>query len=158
MPEKVVSSRSLSRLSLLSIIIVLVILAPFGYSIISRVIAVGSGPEELFLERPDPQYDTCVRETAYMRYHHWELLKEVREEVVRYGMRGEISLSGCSNCHTSRERFCNRCHDAASVWPDCYGCHYYPESGRPAAVEEQVAEVKPPGGQASSGTERGLRR
>jgi hypothetical protein len=79
-----------------------------------------------FLEMPDTIHKTCVKDTEYMRFHHWELLRDVREEVVRYGNRGEISLLGCRDCHTSRERFCNECHDAASVRPDCYGCHYYP--------------------------------
>ncbi|MFC2085001.1 cytochrome C, partial [Bacteroidota bacterium] len=71
-------------------------------------------------------YKNCVRETEYMRHHHWELLRTIREEVVRYGKRGEINLKKCQECHTSRERFCNKCHDAVSMKPDCYGCHYYP--------------------------------
>ena len=61
-----------------------------------------------------------------MRRHHWELLRGVREEIVRYGKRGEIGLDRCRECHTSRERFCNVCHDAVSLTPDCFDCHYYP--------------------------------
>ena len=47
-------------------------------------------------------------------------------QVVRYGIRGEIGLKKCKECHTSRERFCTKCHEAVSLTPDCYGCHYYP--------------------------------
>ena len=109
----------------LAVVLFVVVLSPFGYSVISRVAATGD-PPEVFLERPDPQHEKCVRDTEYMRYHHWELLSQVREQVVRYGQRDDAGLRGCRDCHTSRERFCNRCHDAASVWPDCFGCHYYP--------------------------------
>ena len=43
-----------------------------------------------------------------------------------YGKRGEVGLFMCKDYHTSREEFCNQCHNASSVYPDCYGCHYYP--------------------------------
>ncbi len=80
----------------------------------------------VFLEKPDKKHKSCVREKAYMRYRHWELLRGIREDVVRYGKRGEIELDGCRDCHKSRERFCNRCHNAVSLFPDCFDCHYYP--------------------------------
>ena len=119
-------SRSPGRLRvLLAMVLVVIILSPFGFSVISRV-ATSTDQTELFLERPDPEHENCVRETEYMRYHHWELLGKIREDVVRYGQREDAGLRGCRDCHTSRERFCDRCHDAASVWPDCFGCHYYP--------------------------------
>lgn len=105
---------------------VLVILIPLGYSLVSPLLARDSGSAEVFLEMPDPSHAACVEKTSYMRYHHWELLKQIREEVVRYGIRGEVGLRQCRNCHTSRERFCNRCHNAVSLYPDCFGCHYYP--------------------------------
>jgi hypothetical protein len=110
---------------LLALVLGVVVLSPFGYSVVSRVAGSPDQPEP-FLERPDSQYDSCVRETEYMRYHHWELLSEVREDVVRYGHRNDEGLKDCRKCHTSREHFCDRCHEAASVWPDCFGCHYYP--------------------------------
>ena len=109
----------------LSVIVVLVILVPLGYTVVARVIGHGDRPQP-FLERPAPQHTECVRDTEYMRYHHWELLRQVREEVVRFGKRGDVGLSGCRDCHTSRERFCNECHDLVSMSPDCFGCHYYP--------------------------------
>ena len=108
------------------IIPILVILFPLVYSFAAFVYSddlTNAGP---FLERPDPKYENCVRDTEYMRFHHWELLRSTREEIVRYGIRGEVSLDGCRDCHTSRENFCNKCHDAVSLTPDCFGCHYYP--------------------------------
>ena len=126
MSPKVSVSNPGSGRTVLSVIIILVILTPFAYSLISGAITPAPDPDELFLERPDPKYKDCVRDIEYMRYHHWELLRGIREEVVRYGVRGDIDLNKCRECHTSRERFCNRCHDATSLKPDCFGCHYYP--------------------------------
>ena len=107
-------------------LLALIILFPVGYSIVSFVSAKTVQDTDLFLERPDPKYENCVKEIEYMRYHHWELLRTIREEVVRYGKRGELGLNNCRECHTSRERFCNKCHNAVSLFPDCFGCHYYP--------------------------------
>lgn len=108
------------------IIPILVILVPLVYSAASYVLARTPENPPPFLERPAPQYDKCVRDTVYMRYHHWELLRGIREEVVRYGIRSDINLAKCRECHTSRERFCDKCHNSVSMTPDCFGCHYYP--------------------------------
>jgi hypothetical protein len=72
-----------------------------------------------------------------MRYHHMDLLRDVREEVVRFGIRGGVTLAGCGDCHTNRDQFCDRCHEAASVRLDCYGCHYYPER----ASDRELARI-----------------
>jgi hypothetical protein len=110
----------------LILIPVVVILLPLAYSVISSQLKPEPDSSGPFLEMPGPEHEQCVRETTYMRYHHWELLRRTREEVVRYGIRGDVSFSKCKECHTSREKFCNRCHDAVSMTPDCFGCHYYP--------------------------------
>ena len=107
-------------------IAILIILLPFLYSVFSFVFAKDSQETEPFLEKPGAVYENCVREVEYMRHHHWELLRAVREDVVRYGKRGEINLKKCRECHTSRERFCQKCHSAVSMKPDCFSCHYYP--------------------------------
>jgi len=135
------NNRSGSGRALLASILALIILLPLGYSIVRGVIAIAdevvtpeADPPETFYELPDPdQHPQCVideargiTDTRDMRLKHWELLKELRVEVVRYGKRGELDLNKCAECHTSRERFCQRCHEAASVKPDCWGCHYYP--------------------------------
>ena len=108
------------------VVFILIILAPFGYSLVRPVFTQGSAMSDVFLDLPDE--GECVRETSYMRFHHMDLLKETREDVVRNGIRGEISLNGCRECHTYRGQFCNQCHDAVTLSVDCFGCHYYPES------------------------------
>ena len=107
-------------------VFVLIILAPFGYSLVRPVFTQGSPASEVFLNVPDE--GECVRETAYMRFHHMDLLKQTREEVIRGGIRGDITLSGCRDCHSYRGEFCNQCHNAVTLKLDCFGCHYYPES------------------------------
>jgi len=111
----------------LAVIVAALILIPLGLSVVSQVSPNQTESSKDFLERPDPKYEDCIEEGAsYMRFHHWELLRGIREEVVRYGIRGEVGLSKCSECHTSRERFCDQCHNAVSLTPDCFSCHYYP--------------------------------
>ncbi len=121
MLEKAASSAT--GRAVLAGIIVVAILMPVVYSVMTRVAARGAEAPE----KPDSQHTKCVKPTEYMRFHHWELLRGLREEVVRDGVRGDISLDGCWNCHQSKVRFCDRCHDAATVRPDCFGCHYYPD-------------------------------
>ncbi len=104
---------------------ILIILILILYGVISQVVALGTKPPQVDLERPDAKYDKCVKDTEYMRFHHWELLRGIREDVVRYGKRGEIEFNKCKECHTSREKFCNQCHNAVNMTPDCYGCHNY---------------------------------
>jgi hypothetical protein len=108
------------------ILFLIVILAPLGYSTVSYIMAQETEGVIPFLERPDKKHKKCVRPVEYMRYHHWELLRGIREEIVRYGIRGEIGLSKCRQCHTNRTTFCDKCHNAVSLKPDCFGCHYYP--------------------------------
>ena len=105
----------------------LIILLPLGYSVVCFAFSQGSQSEQPFLEKPDEQYENCVKETTYMRFHHMDFLKGIRDEVVREEIRGEIGLNSCRKCHTSRERFCDRCHNAVNLHLDCFSCHYYPE-------------------------------
>ena len=103
-----------------------IMLIPLLITLFSFVFAQDEQSKEVFLQMPDEQYKECVRSTEFMRHNHWELLRAVREDVVRYGVRGEVSLKNCKSCHTSREQFCDKCHNAVSLKPDCFGCHYYP--------------------------------
>jgi hypothetical protein len=112
--------------ALLAVFLMVLILFPLGYTVVSHVLPQNIESPDVFLEPADTKQNQCVKDTAYMRFHHWELLRGIREEVVRYGLRGEIGLKQCRDCHRSRERFCNRCHDAVSLSPDCFECHYYP--------------------------------
>jgi hypothetical protein len=104
----------------------LIILFPLGYTLVRSVLSRGEEPGRPFLEQPVGKQVQCVRETTYMRFHHMDLLKQLRNDAVRKGEREEITLNTCRECHPSRERFCNRCHDAVNLHPDCFRCHYYP--------------------------------
>jgi len=94
----------------------------------------------------------CVEPVAYMRTDHMRLLDAWRIAVVRddlliytasNGHQFEMNLHRtCMGCHTSRDRFCNRCHDYNDVAPPCWDCHVAP----PENVKGQQAEV---GGQRS---------
>jgi hypothetical protein len=106
------------------VIAVLIILFPLAFSIVSLPF---SNVPDPFLEMPDAEMGPCVREKEYMRYHHMDLLKELREKAVREGKRGDIGLKSCAGCHVNRDGFCNRCHNAVSLSLDCFGCHYYPD-------------------------------
>jgi hypothetical protein len=99
-----------------------IILLPVVLSALKPLLA---AEPDVFLEPADPQWDSCVRDAEYMRFHHMDLLKEVRADVVRRGLKGGITLKGCGDCHQHRDLFCDRCHEKASVILDCWGCHYY---------------------------------
>ena len=108
-----------------AVILVVVILLPIGYYAIGDTVSQTADP---FLLMPDPQYTECVKDTKYMRFHHMDLLKEIREETVREGIRGDIHLADCRKCHEDRNQFCNRCHNIVNLNLDCFGCHNYPET------------------------------
>ena len=99
-----------------------IILLPVALSILKPLWA---AEPEVFLEAPDARWEACVRDVEYMRFHHMDLLKEVRSDVIRKGLKGGITLVGCGECHHNREQFCDRCHEKASVSLDCFGCHFY---------------------------------
>ncbi len=102
-----------------------VILLPVILSLVGFVVSRKPEVPVVFLEAPDPRWENCVRDASFMRFRHMELLKEVREEVIREGLKGGVTLAGCGDCHRNRDQFCDRCHEAASVSLDCFGCHYY---------------------------------
>jgi len=133
-----------SRRGLLVLVLIAIVLIPPGYSLVSRVIA-QEPPPEMFLERAVSMHESCVTETEFMRLHHWEFLKGMREEVVRYGKRGDLNLNKCRECHTSRGQFCNKCHNSVSLEPDCFGCHYYPvtKAEAEAAMIDKPAHQSP---------------
>ncbi|MEO5378974.1 MAG: hypothetical protein H7832_14510 [Magnetococcus sp. DMHC-6] len=82
----------------------------------------GSAPE---LEKA--KGENCIRPTEWMRRNHMDYLLHQRELTVREGVRvPEESLRNCKSCHTSRARFCDRCHTYVGVAPDCFQCHNYP--------------------------------
>jgi hypothetical protein len=78
----------------------------------------------------------CIRDTAWMRRNHMQLLMHARDAVVHRGVRDpDETLPGCMNCHLTRladgsypsvsspQFFCNSCHSYAGVQTDCFSCH-----------------------------------
>jgi len=110
------------------VIPVAIILLPILYSLAGYVFARGPGDPDPFLQMPEERFKYCVEDGEYMRFHHWELLQQVRDEVVREGKSGGVTFDQCRVCHENRAGFCDRCHAAANVRPDCFGCHYFPET------------------------------
>jgi hypothetical protein len=93
-----------------------------------------AGPPELEIATEAKQ---CVESTEYMRSLHMELLNSWRDDVVRHGDRHFVAADGtayeksledtCMNCHSNKSKFCDRCHDYASVNPYCWDCHVEPK-------------------------------
>ena len=114
---------------------VVILLLPIGYGVADTLLGT-HGEDAAFLAKPDTDSPTCIEVegvpadevNAYMRFQHWRVLRQIREDVVRDGKRGDNGLRHCRDCHTYRGPFCDRCHRPAGVHPDCWGCHYYPES------------------------------
>ena len=93
-----------------------------------------------WLELPKDSTE-CIEDTEYMVANHMEILYAWRDEVVREGDKEDYesktlnsektyakSLTRtCLKCHTSRETFCNKCHDYANVQPRCWNCHVEPK-------------------------------
>lgn len=83
----------------------------------------------------------CVEDKTYMRANHMKMLNAWRDNVVREGNRlytakdgrvYEKSLTGtCIQCHSSKEQFCDRCHNYVSAKPSCFNCHVVPEEVKP---------------------------
>jgi len=79
----------------------------------------------------------CIEDKAYMNANHMKLLDEWRNEVVREGKNEYTSKSGekyvmsltgtCMECHSNKEKFCDRCHNYANVQPRCWNCHNEPK-------------------------------
>lgn len=113
-----------------SLIVVALVLmaAPLLYAVLS--FAARPAPRPLWLEPARPN-TTCILPTAVVRYEHMRHLKSLRDHVLRDGQREELTgaraqgLGSCRGCHAHRERFCDRCHERASVRLDCFGCHVY---------------------------------
>jgi hypothetical protein len=103
-------------------ILALALLVPLIYYVAA---AAFTHVPEPFLEKP-ANAAKCIRETGYMRDNHMILLKEIRDQALREGKSVETGFGNCRECHPNRETFCDRCHDAASLNPDCFHCHYYP--------------------------------
>jgi len=75
----------------------------------------------------------CVRDPHWMRENHMHLLRHLRDETVRKGIRSDQdSLKNCVECHASvtdnsviarDDSFCVGCHRFEAVKIDCFECH-----------------------------------
>ncbi len=85
---------------------------------------------------PKGKGEACVRDVAFMRTQHMELLVHQRDATVHRGVRPKDSrLPACLECHAvagkagkpvtykDPKHFCRSCHDYASVKIDCFSCH-----------------------------------
>lgn len=89
---------------------------------------------------------TCVAPREEIRRTHARLLNDLKHVTVQQGVRGDVSLRGCIDCHArpsgavigTRDAFCQSCHDFVGVKLNCFDCH----QARPAAA----AAAKPGAG------------
>ncbi len=110
------------------VIFVLIITFPFWYNLGKAAPA-----PELELTPTAKAAKTCVLPKEEMKAGHMQLLDIWREKVVREGNRIYVNKSGkeftmslsntCLDCHSNKDKFCDRCHDYASVSPYCWDCH-----------------------------------
>ena len=155
MPEKAAGRRSGDGRALLALMLVLIMLLPLGCYLARSVIALGNKPEP-FYESHVSQGGTCLWEmkAGEVRLHHWEELRRIREDVIRYGKRDEKGLYACQNCHKSRANFCDRCHNSVGLTPDCFDCHPYPEHTGQDLARHVPADTEPLAAKSALGPQR----
>ncbi len=118
------------------VVFVLAVLSPFWFNLITSTQA---APKPELLGKA-ATVKKCVLDKYEMRAEHMYLLDVWRDSVVRdadrkyTGTNGEtfnMSLStgenSCLGCHEDKAKFCDSCHDYASVSPYCWDCHTNPK-------------------------------
>ena len=89
------------------------------------------------IELPPGGEKECVASATEMRAKHMVLLNEWRDDVLRSGNKTAVTVGGkeyrrglqtaCMQCHTNKDKFCDRCHTYTSVNVYCWDCHLTPE-------------------------------
>ncbi len=118
------------------VVFVLAVLSPFWFNLITSTQA---APKPELLGKA-ATVKKCVLDKYEMRAEHMYLLDVWRDSVVRdadrkyTGTNGEtfnMSLStgenSCLGCHEDKAKFCDSCHEYASVSPYCWECHTNPK-------------------------------
>ena len=118
------------------VVFVVAVLSPIWFNMVTTTEAM---PEAQLLGKAK-ETKKCVLDKYEMRANHMSLLDEWRDSVVRdadrmyTGTNGEsfnMSLStgenSCLGCHEDKEKFCDSCHNYASVEPYCWECHTNPK-------------------------------
>ncbi len=113
------------------IVFIVLITFPTWYNV-----ATGKATYVPDLEKP-VKGETCIADIQYMQASHMDLLNQWRDAVVRQGTRVYTAPDGkkynmslsqtCLDCHSNKDKFCDRCHDYMGVDPYCYDCHIIPE-------------------------------
>lgn len=135
--------------TLFLLVVAAVLTFPFWYSHIEK----GQVAAEPIVK---PASGECIESVDVMRRSHMRILYQWRDEVVRgnaagrrdyvnaKGVHYNKSLTGtCLSCHTSKEEFCDRCHQRVSIKPNCFQCHNTKsEAVLPTAKKESPHESK----------------
>ncbi len=110
------------------IIFVLFVTFPLWFNAFSTAASTVPKPE-----LPPGGEKACIAPAAEMRASHMVLLNEWRDNVLRDGDRVGVTVDGkeyrkglqmaCMQCHSNKEKFCDSCHEYASVKPYCWDCH-----------------------------------
>ncbi len=117
------------------IIFILIVISPFLYNLGNSAPA-----PEIELSAEAKAAGQCVESKEFMKKEHMQVLDIWRNSVVREGKRIYTNSSGkeynmslstgeesCLGCHSDKTKFCDRCHDYASVSPYCWDCHIDPK-------------------------------
>ncbi|OAG27858.1 sulfate reduction electron transfer complex DsrMKJOP subunit DsrJ [Thermodesulfatator autotrophicus] len=125
------------------IIFVVFVTLPFWWN-------VGKAVPKVEVELPK-EYTSCVEDKSFMIREHMKLLDNWRNEVVRNGYGVYVNSKGqtfhmkfqegCMKCHSSKERFCDRCHNFVAVKPYCWNCHISPEEKKGWATKKSNVET-----------------
>lgn len=116
------------------IVAVAVFLAVFSIPFFYNSLSVGVGGAGAVAPKLVHKKGECVRDTAWMRHNHMQLLMHAREDAVRDGVRvTNHGIKGCRTCHPNRAEFCDQCHGYVGVKLECWDCHYYPAKPEKAA-------------------------
>lgn len=118
------------------VILALAILAPAGGMAAEKTAGQATSWGVPFPTVPKGEGEACVRDTAFMRANHMELLLHQRDDTVHQGVRPKkTALTECLTCHAVKDaagkavtakdpkHFCRACHDYAAVSIDCFTCH-----------------------------------
>jgi hypothetical protein len=115
---------------------ILILIGLFTFPFMYNVGGAAPAPKP---ELPKDQ-KVCVQSLAFMKAGHMQLLNDWRNQAVREDNRVYVGLDGkeyntslqntCMQCHTSKVKFCDQCHNYAGVTPYCWDCHIAPKENQ----------------------------
>ncbi|NQV82410.1 MAG: Hdr-like menaquinol oxidoreductase cytochrome c subunit [Rhodospirillales bacterium] len=127
--------RWLPKLSL-NFVLAAVFVIGLAAGLVTAPVEAAEGGRVFVPSPPKGKGNQCVRDTAFMRANHMNLLLHQRDETMRKGVRTkQYSLKECIACHAvpgndgqpvsyeDPKNFCRSCHDYVAVKLDCFECH-----------------------------------